>query len=152
MQGMQLRQNLQSTILTMTTGPYEEASFVFKSFQPLEQAAKKRPAPNDVTGESPTNQARLNGNGNTITTINNRIPQNQQIGISNTSGLLVNSPAPTTMQRETILKQLETDSSTKLLHPGSFFSHPTRPHKFTLLCCQSAYEGKTCTYPTCKFF
>ena len=57
MQGMQLRQNLQSTILTMTTGPYEEASFVFKSFQPLEQAAKKRPAPNDVTGESPTNQA-----------------------------------------------------------------------------------------------
>jgi hypothetical protein len=31
MQGKQLRQNLQSTILTMTTGPYKEASFVLNN-------------------------------------------------------------------------------------------------------------------------
>jgi hypothetical protein len=33
-QGKQLCQDLQGTILTMTAGPYKEASFVFKIFQP----------------------------------------------------------------------------------------------------------------------
>jgi hypothetical protein len=146
MQGTRLRQNLQSTILTMTAGPYKEASVVFKSFQPPEFATKKRSAPNDATGESPTNRTRSNGNGNTMTTINNRIPRNPPTGSPSTTGLLDNSPAPTTTQGKTILKQLATDSSAKLLHPGPIFPHPTRPNKFTLLCCRSAYEGKTCTY------
>ena len=48
MRGTQQRQNLQSTILTMTAGPCKEASFDFKNFLPPEAAAKKRPAPNDA--------------------------------------------------------------------------------------------------------
>jgi hypothetical protein len=154
MQGKQLRQNLQSTILTMTAGPYKEASFVFKSFQPPE-ATKKRTAQTEAAGESPTNRNRGSsgsGGGNGTTTTNNRIPRNSASSNSTTNNLLDNISPPTTTQGKTILKQLATDSSAKLLHPGPIFPHPSRPNKFTLLCCRSAYEGKTCTYPTCNFF
>ncbi|KAI2490017.1 hypothetical protein MHU86_24561 [Fragilaria crotonensis] len=70
----------------------------------------------------------------------------------NASNLLDNIAQTTAAQGKTILKQLATDSSAKLLHPGPIFPHPSRPNKFTLMCCRSAYEGKTCTYPTCNFF
>ncbi|KAI2490465.1 hypothetical protein MHU86_24118 [Fragilaria crotonensis] len=148
MQGTQLRQNLQSTILTMTAGPYKEASFVFKQFQPPE-AAKKRQAQGEAAGES-TNRTRTTG---TTPTNTNRIPRNPTTGNTpNASNLLDNIAQPTAAQGKTILKQLATDSSAKLLHPGPIFPHPSRPNKFTLMCCRSAYEGKTCTYPTCNFF
>jgi hypothetical protein len=154
MQGKQLRQNLQSTILTMTAGPYKEASFVFKSFQPPE-VTKKRTAQTEAECESPTNRNRgSSGNGgNGTTTTNNRIPRRNPTSSNPTTNILLDNIAtPTTTQGKTILKQLATDSSAKLLHPGPIFPHPSRPNKFTLLCCRSAYEGKTCTYPTCNFF
>ena len=34
----------------------------------------------------------------------------------------------------------------------SHFPHPTKPNKFTLLCCRGAYDAKLCIYPTCNFF
>ena len=144
MQGNQLRQNLHSTILTMLAGPYKEASFVFKHFQPPDPK-NKRPPSGDAGGESPQNKPKSN--------INNKIPRNQQNSTQNPSGLIDNMPTPTPPQGKTILKQAATDASAKLLHPGPIFPHPTKPNKFTLLCCRSAYEGRTCTYtPTCNFF
>ncbi|KAI2496611.1 hypothetical protein MHU86_17870 [Fragilaria crotonensis] len=149
LQGKQLRLNLQSTILTMLAGPYKEASFIFKSFQPPEPP-KKRPAQADVPGESPTTKTRT-GTG-TGTATNNRIPRTPTTGTPNPSSLIDNIPGQPTPQGKTILKQIAGDPTTKLLHPGPIFPHPTRPNKFTLLCCRSAYEGKQCTYPTCSFF
>ncbi|KAI2502457.1 hypothetical protein MHU86_12033 [Fragilaria crotonensis] len=95
MQGTQLRQNLQSTILTMTAGPYKEASFVFKQFQPPE-AAKKRQAQGEAAGESPTNRTRTTG---TTPTNTNRIPRNPTTGNTpNASNLLDNIAQPTAAQ------------------------------------------------------
>jgi hypothetical protein len=89
LQGKQLRLNLQSTILTMLAGPYKEASFIFKSFQPPEPP-KKRPAQADVTGESPTTKTRT-GTG-TGTATNNRIPRNPTTGTPSSSSLIENIP------------------------------------------------------------
>ncbi|KAI2494796.1 hypothetical protein MHU86_19747 [Fragilaria crotonensis] len=129
LQGKQLRLNLQSTILTMLAGPYKEASFIFKSFQPPEPP-KKRPAQADVPGESPTTKTRT-GTG-TGTATNNRIPRTPTTGTPNPSSLIDNIPGQPTPQGKTILKQIAGDPTTKLLHPGPIFPHPTRPNKFTL--------------------
>ena len=133
----------------MLAGPYKEASFIFKSFQPPEPQ-KKRPAQADVTGESPTPRNRT-GNGNGTAT-NNCIPRTPTTGTPNPRGLIDNIPGQPTQQGKTILNQIAGDPTAKLLHPGPIVPHPTRPNKFTLLCCSSAYEGKQCTYPTCSFF
>ncbi len=111
MQGKQLCQNLQRTILTMTAGSYKESIFVFKSYQPQE-TTKKRTAQTEAAGESLSKNRNRgsSGNGGTGTTaINNRIPRHPASNNSTTQNLLDNSPTPTTIQGNTILKQLETD-------------------------------------------
>ena len=157
LQGKQLRRNLQSTILTMQAGPYKEASFVFTNFQPPE--TRKRNAPNE-TGETSNTRTRTNTSTSTNHNEGNnpsgnqssRIPRTATTPRPNPAGLIANTPPPATAQGKTILKQLATDATARLLHPGPIFPHPNKPTRFTLMCCRSAYEGKTCAFEACNFF
>jgi hypothetical protein len=144
-QGSTLRTNLQGTIVTMQAGPYKEAALTFKLFQPPEPA-KKRAAQGETGTESPQSKQKTNGG----TTTNNRTTKNPNTG--NQTNRSATATQSTGQPGKKIFKNLSTDDTARLLHPGPIFPHPTKPNKFTLLCCRAAYEGKTCTYPTCMFF
>ena len=148
-QALQLRSNMQSIILTMGAGPYKEASFVFKIFQPPDNKRKATP---EANSESPNTRNRTTppaSETNTPVTPTARIQRNGTTPTRNPAELLNNTPQP---QGKTILKQLATDATAKLLHPGLIFPHPIKANSFTLMCCRSAYDGKTCTFQNCKFF
>jgi hypothetical protein len=61
-QGVELRRNLQGTILTMQAGPYKEASIVFKQFYPDSSGNsdnnRKRNSPNNQSNANDTNSGR----------------------------------------------------------------------------------------------
>ena len=157
LQGKQLRRNLQSTILTMQAGPYKEASFVFTNFQPPE--TRKRNAPSE-TGETSNTRTCTNANQSTSNNDSSnpsgnnstRIPRAAATQRPNLAGLIANTTPPATTHDKTILKQLATDATARLLHPGPSFPHHNKPNHFTLVCCRSAYEGETCAFETCNFF
>jgi hypothetical protein len=154
-QGERLRHNLQTTILTMAAGQYKETPFTFKLFQPLGESPNKRKATQETTGsDQPNTRNRSNANNPSDATAaaNNRIPRHNNAASNqqrNQSDLINNTTPP---QGNKILKQLATDSTARLLHPGPIFPHPIKPNSFTVLCCRSAYENKACTFHNCKFY
>lgn len=153
-QGERLRHNLQTAILTMAAGQYKETPFTFKLFQPLGESPNKRKATSEaLNSEHPNTRNRQNGSNTNETSVlaNGRVPRNNNANQPqrNPSDLISNTTPP---QGKKILKQLATDSTARLLHPGPIFPHPIKPNSFTVLCCRSAYEGKTCTFHNCKFF
>ena len=152
-QSTTLRTNLQNIVLSMLAGPYKEASFIFKLFQPPE-APNKRKATPEATSDSPNTRTRTNPQAptespSTSASTTNRIPRTTGNTNRNPSDLLNNTPPP---QGKTILKQMDEDPTAKFMHPGPIFPHPSKPNSFTLMCCRSAYEGKTCTFHSCKFY
>lgn len=78
---------------------------------------------------------------------------NRQVGSTNHSSNQVTphgSPQATVLPGTTVFIHLSPVPQ-KLPHPGAIFPHPTRPNQFTILCCRSAFDGRTCTIPTCAF-
>jgi hypothetical protein len=76
-QALQLRSNKHCKILTMGAGPYKEASFVFKIFQPPD--TNKRKATQDANSESPNTRNRPTppaSETNSPATPTARIPRN----------------------------------------------------------------------------
>ena len=150
-QSTTLRDNLHCILMTMNAGPYKEASFVFKMFQPAE-APNKRKATSETVNDSPPSTRNRNNPpaaSDTSASSTARIPRNTSTPNRNPSDLINNTTPP---QGKTLLKQLTEDPAAKFIHPGPIFPHPTKPNSFTLMCCRSAYEGKTCTYHPCKFY
>jgi hypothetical protein len=151
-QGERLRHNLQTTLLTMAAGQFKETPFIFKLFQPQESPNKRKATP-EVTSELFNTRNRTNSNAapNDTSLPSSRIPRtntpNQQQ--RNQSDLISNIPPP---QGKKVLKQMATDSTARLLYPGPIFPHPATPISFTVLCCRSAYQGKTYTFHNCKFY
>jgi hypothetical protein len=148
-QGDNIRKHLQSVILQMQAGTYKEASMIFKLFQPdqpKENQTKKREAGSDANNNSSSARNRpfqtgrqgSQGNSNTVTPGQSPGSSASSTGSQGLPGKTVfvhASPAPM-----------------KLPHPGPIFPHPTRPNQFTILCCRSAYEGRSCPLPTCAFY
>ena len=126
----------------MQAGPYREASIIFKLFQPeptRKANQKKREAGNDANPSTPTASKRSsNGSGKTVTpsaSPSSSSSSNQSQGLPGKTVVVHAAPAPQ-----------------KLPHPGAIFPHPNRANQFTILCCCSAYEGRTCPLPTCTFY
>ena len=166
-QGVELRRNLQGTILTMQAGPYKEASIVFKQFYPdNSDNNKKRNSPNTQsnyhTNDNGRNQRPTpnDRNSSPATEASNRTVQFQSNRSTpganqNTPPSALRSPTQSGTQAvpgKTILKLANDNSSDQLIHPGAIFPHPHKANRFTLMCIRSAYEGKACTFNPCNFF
>jgi hypothetical protein len=165
-QGVELRRNLQGTILTMQAGPYKEASIVFKQFYPetnsnLDNQKKRtspntqsssndnngrnqRPTPNDRNSPPSDTNRNNNSQSNRNATGQNPQPSNSQRSPTQTGTQVVPG--------KTILKLSTENSTNPPIHPGPIFPHPHKANRFTLMCLRSAYEGKACTYNPCNFY
>ena len=166
-QGVELRRNLQGTILTMQAGPYKEASIVFKQFYPESNSDnnKKRNSPNNQSNNNTNDNGRNqrptpNDRNSPSTETSNRTVQFQSNRTTpstsqNTQPSALRSPTQPGTQAvpgKTILKLVNDSSSDQPIHPGPIFPHPHKANRFTLMCIRSAYEGKACTYNPCNFF
>jgi hypothetical protein len=161
-QGIELRRNLQGTILTMQAGPYKEASIVFKQFNPDttnnnsdKNNNNKRNSPsqtvtNDNTSTGRNQRPAPNDRNTTPTNPNNRTPAGPNP--SPNSMRHQNQPGPQAVPGKTILKMTNPDSTAQPIHPGPLFPHPHKANRFTLMCLRSAYDGKACTYNPCNFY
>jgi hypothetical protein len=167
-QGVELRRNLQGTILTMQAGPYKEASIVFKQFYPDSSGNadnnKKRNSPNNQSNTNDNNSGRNqrptpNDRNSSPTEGDNRTVRFQSN--RNNSGTTQQPPsAPRSSTQsgtqavpgKTILKFANDNAADQPIHPGPIFPHPHKANRFTLMCIRSAYEGKACTYNPCNFY
>jgi hypothetical protein len=166
-QGIELRRNLQGTILTMQAGPYKEASIVFKQFYPDNSTTdnnRKRNSPNNQSSNSNENNGRNqrptpNDRSSPPTEPNNRNTSTQpnrnnatQSGHQQTAQRPPSQPGTQAVPGKTILKFVNENSTDPPIHPGPIFPHPHKANRFTLMCNRSAYEGKACTYNPCNFY
>jgi hypothetical protein len=131
-----IRQNLQVTILQMTTGPYKESNLLFKVFNP-DPPGHRRRDPHEPTPTGSPPQARQRSGDHAGASTSNVSPN--QLGVQPLPGKIVlvheGSPQPN-----------------RLPHSRAIFPHPTRPNSFQIMCCRSAYFGRSCPLPTCIFY
>lgn len=148
-QASELRSRFTLAVLSASAGTYKDTSVVFKLFQPEpnkeELNKKKREAGNDASQGTPTARNRpFTSNGNRHSAGGS---QNQSTHTVTPSG----SPQAAVPPGKTVFVHTSPVPQ-KLPHPGAIFPHPTRANQFTILCCRSAYDGRTCTIPNCAFY
>jgi hypothetical protein len=146
-QASELRSRFTLAVLSASAGTYKDTSVVFKLFQPEptqeETNKKKREAGGDSNHSSPQarNRPFTSGSnrqtGSPSSTPNNVTPNGspQAAAPPGKTVFVHASPAPQ-----------------RLPHPGAIFPHPTRANQFTILCCRSAFDGRSCSIPTCAFY
>ena len=102
--------NLHCIITTMNAaGPYKEASYVFKLFQPPEAPNKRKATPEAVNNSPPNTRNRNNPPAaatDTSTSPTNKIPRNRSTPDGSPSDLINNTTPP---QGKTLLKQVNKD-------------------------------------------
>ena len=155
-QGIELRRTLQTTILTMAAGHYNLVPLTYKFFHPdilssKEKDIKKREASTPASDLNTTHHTRqrTSQSGSATTAPYRSASEN---GHRNPPA----SPAAQTqdvqaLPGKTILK-IVGEQNIKLPHPGPIFPHPTKPSQLTLMCCRSAYDGKSCPLKPCNFY
>ena len=153
-QGIEFRRTMQSTILTMSAGHYNLIPLTYKFFQPEQftEKTKKRESSTPVTdlAHQPPRQRQAtstpisNNYGNT-TTLDNASTRPSARDTAHSP------PGPQALAGKKVFKIIG-EQNMKLPHPGPIFPHPSKPAKFTLMCCRSAYEGKQCPLNPCNFY
>ena len=136
LQANAIRQNLQVNILQMTAGPYKESNLLFKVFYP-DPPGQRRRDPNEPTPAGSPPQARQRTGDHAGTSTPTGSPNN--LGVQPLPG-------------KTVLIHEGSPQPSRLPHPGAIFPHPTRPNSFQIMCCRSAYFGRSCPLPTCTFY
>ncbi|KAI2496454.1 hypothetical protein MHU86_18038 [Fragilaria crotonensis] len=158
-QGTELRRNFQGTILTMTAGTYKEASIIYKLFQPEQQNkenSRKREANTEFSAQNstppgnrnrPFQQSAGGGGGNRNTPPNSQQQHTNHVTPNNSPTASGGQALP----GKTVFVH-SNPAPSKLPHPGAIFPHPNRPNQFTVLCCRSAYDGRTCPLANCAYY
>ncbi|KAI2511824.1 hypothetical protein MHU86_2556 [Fragilaria crotonensis] len=148
-QAAELRSRFTLAVLAANAGHYKDVSAIFKLFQPEpskeELNRRKREATNEANGNTTARNRPFSSSGNRSTGSPNQHASTVTPNGSPASGPIPNLPGKTVFVHANPAPQ-------KLPHPGAIFPHPTRENKFTILCCRSAYDGRTCTIPTCAFY
>lgn len=148
-QASELRSRFTLAVLSASAGTYKDTSVIFKLFQPdqtkEEYNKKKREAGNDATHQGSTHTAR----NRPFASGSNRSPSHSQSTANNVTPS--GSPAPSIPPGKTVFIHTS-PTPQKLPHPGAIFPHPTRANQFTILCCRSAFDGRTCLIPNCAFY
>lgn len=149
-QANELRSRFTLTVLAASAGTYKDASVVYKLFLPEpakdEKDRKKREAGADTHSSSS-----LSARNRPFATTGGT----HQFGSSNQSTHHVTPNGSPTSAASLLGKTVfvhVAPAPQKLPHPGAIFPHPTRANQFTILCCRSAFEGRSCTIPACAFY
>lgn len=150
-QASELRSRFTLAVLSASAGTYKDTSVVFKLFQPEptkdELNRKKREAVNDAGQGTPTSAR----NHRPFTSNNNRHGTGSSSQQSAHAVTPSGSPQAAVPPGKTVFVHTNPVPQ-KLPHPGAIFPHPTRANQFTILCCRSAFDGRTCTIPNCAFY
>ena len=151
-QGIELRRTMQSTILTMSAGHYNLIPLTYKFFLPEQftEKPKKRESSIPVADLAHQPPRQRQATSSSISTGHGNPPPFDTSSRHSRDS----TPAPLVSQAlagKTVFKIIG-EQNIKLPHPGPIFPHPSKPAKFTLMCCRSAYEGKQCPLNPCNFY
>ena len=150
-QANELRSRFTLTVLAASAGTYKDVSVIYKLFMPEptkdEKDKKKREAGQDAYSNS-SSSARNRPFATTGGSNHNSGSSPQPTNRVTPNG----SPtAAASLPGKTVFVHIS-PAPQKLPHPGAIFPHPTRANQFIILCCRSAFEGRSCTIPTCAFY
>ncbi|KAI2496253.1 hypothetical protein MHU86_18257 [Fragilaria crotonensis] len=149
-QANELRSRFTLTVLAASAGTYKDVSVIYKLFMPEptkdEKDKKKREAGQDAYSNSSSSARNrpfaTTGGGN----------HNSGSSPQPTNRVTPNGSPTAAASLPGKLSSFIHRRHHKVTPPGCNFPHPTRANQFTILCCRSAFEGRSCTIPTCAFY
>lgn len=148
LQSERLLNNLTGTVLTMSAGTYKDSTMLYKIFNPEEEKKRKQ------RGGDNGDDSATNSTGTSSGTSNHRQRTNSRPTTVTPSGSPGSAGSRSTRgpPGKTVLMHTGSPPPMSLPHPGPIFPNCNSQPGFTILCCRSAYVGRDCTTPNCKFF
>ena len=137
-QAHEIRRACQSIIMSMSAGIYKESTLLLKVLT-LNQKRRKRASPDSSQSSQSSNRQRTTTNATGATTA------------TTPAGSTPATPGAQPLPGKKVFHHTGNPQPARLPNPGAIFPHATRPNSFTILCCRSAFHGRTCPLPNCSY-